>query len=239
MKLDYQFKKEEWRAAARAIQGTIAGATRAAFQDLAKQVQQQGRAEIARSGLSRRWQAGFRTYVFPRRIIPGDTRELVMRGQHRIGYANVFERGASISGRPLLWIPLPTAPKKINGKPTTAREFVRSVGPLHSINRPGRPPLLAGYVIASRAAVRLPSGRVLVRRGQLTVGQLRSGQRNVRRSQARAAFGARGPRSVSVPLFVGISAVKIRDRLNVTGVYERGARDLPNLYAKHLLELIR
>lgn len=226
MKFDYQHNKEEWRAAAKAIQGTIAGATRAAFVDLAQQVQRQGRAEIARSGLSRRWQTGFRTYVFPRR--PGGRGELAMRGQHRIGYANVFERGARISGRPLLWIPLPTAPKRINGKPTTAREYVRSIGPLHSINRPGRPPLLAGYVMRR------------IGRSNISVAQLRTGQRNARRRQARAAFGGRlGARPVSVPLFVGLPAVRIRDRLNISRVYDRARRDLPNIYNKRLAELNR
>lgn len=226
MKLDYRADKEQWKAAAKAIQGTIAGATRAAFQDLAKQVQQQGRAEIARSGLSRRWQTGFKTYVFPRR--PGAAGELAMRGQHRIGYANVFERGARISGKPLLWIPLPTAPAKINGKPTTAAEYVHAIGPLHSINRPGKPPLLAGYVM------RATPGR------RVTVAQLRTGQRNTRRRQARAAFGGRlGARPVSVPLFVGLPAVRIRDRLDISRVYDQARRDLPNLYVKRLGELNR
>jgi hypothetical protein len=228
VKLDYQHSKEDWRAAALAIRGTIAGATRSAFQDLAVQVQQQGRAAIGRSGLGPRFVRGFRTYVFPRRIVPGATADLAVRGQHSIRYANVFERGARIGGHPLLWIPLPTAPKKINGRPTTAREFVRSVGPLHSINRPGRPPLLAGY------AMNAPRGR------RVTVAQLRTGQRNTRRRQARAAFGGRlGKRPVSVPLFVGLSAVKIRDRLNISAVYDRARRDLPALYAKRLAEVDR
>lgn len=226
MKLDYKSDKERWKAAARSIQGTIAGAARAAFQDLAKQVQSAGRAEIARSGLSRRFQTGFRTYVFPRRA--GGSGELTMRGFHSIGFANVFERGARIGGRPLLWIPLPTAPAKINGRRTTAGEYVRSIGPLHSINRPGRAPLLAGY------AMRATPGR------RVSVAQLRTGQRNVRRRQARAAFGGRlGKRPVSVPLFVGVRAATIRDRLNISSIYERARRDLPALYAKRLAELNR
>lgn len=224
MKLTYEANSEQWKAAAKVIQGTIAGATRAAFQDLAKQVQTGGRAEIARSGLSRRWQVGFRTSVTPRR--PDFTTDLTMRGRHRIGYANIFERGGTIRGKPLLWVPLPSAPKKINGRPTTARAFVASVGPLHSINRPGRAPLLAGYAMSAG--------------GRKTVAQLRTGQRNSRRRQARAAFGGRiGKAPVSVPLFVGLSAVRIRDRLNVSAVYEQGRRDLPGLYVKRLAELNR
>lgn len=151
-----------------------------------------------------------------------------MRGQHRIGYANVFERGARISGKPLLWIPLPTAPEKINGRPMTAGLYVHAVGPLHSINRSGRPPILAGYVM------RTTPGR------RVTVAQLRTGQRNSRRRQARAAFGGRlGARPVSVPLFVGVPAVRIRDRLNISAIYDQARADLPNLYAKRLGELNR
>lgn len=226
MKLSYDAGKEQWKAAALAIRGTIAGATRAAFQDLAQQVQKGGRAEIARAGFSARWQRGFRTYVFPRR--PDGSLNLTMRGRHRIGYANVFERGARIRGKPLLWIPLPSAPAKINGKTTTAREFVRTVGPLHSINRPGKAPLLAGY------AMRASRGR------RLSIAQLRTGQRNTRRRQARAAFGGRlGARPVSVPLFVGIPAARIRDRFDVSRVYDRARADLPKLYARRVAELNR
>lgn len=224
MKLDYRANKDDWKAAAKAIEGTIAGATRAAFQDLAAQVQRAGRAEIAGAGFPRAWQTGFRTYVFPRR--PDFTTDLVMRGRHRIGFANIFERGGTIrpKHRKLLWVPLPSAPAKINGKALTAAEFVRSVGPLHSINRPGKPPLLAGYAMR-------PGRRV-------TVSQLRTGQRNARRRQARAAFGGRlGARPVSVPLFIGLASVNIRKRLNVSAVYDRGRADLPALYAAHLAQL--
>lgn len=239
MKFDYKHDKEEWRRAALAIRGTVAGAARAAFQDLAKQVQRQGRAEIASAGLSRRWQSGFRTYVFPRRPSPTSA-ELTMRGQHRRGYANIFERGGTIRPRKgqFLWVPLPTAPDRINGKPTTAAEYVRSVGPLHSINRPGRAPLLAGYVMRSRAVVQTRGGRALVRSGKVTVAQLRAGQRSRIRRRLPGLFpGQRRP--ISIPLFVGLKASQIRDRLNVSAVYDRGRADLPRLYAKHLALLNR
>jgi hypothetical protein len=218
--LKYEFDKEAAKAAWRAIRGTMAGALRGAMTDIAKQVQQQGRAEIARAGFSPRLQRGFRTYVFPR-IPKPDSLDMQMRGRHRVGYFNIFERGGVIHGKPLLWIPLPSAPAKINGRPTTAAAYVQNIGPLHSINRPGRPPLLAGY------SMRAPGpGR------RLSVAQLRTGQRNTRRRQARAAFGGRlGARPVSVPLFVGVSATRIADRMNVSAVYNRARRDLPDLYA--------
>lgn len=226
MKLDYKADARDWQNAARAIRGTVFGAARAAFQDLAQQVQTAGRAEIARAGFSRRWQTGFRTFVFPRR--PDFTTDLTMRGRHRIGYANVFERGSRIRGKPLLWVPLPTAPPKINGRRTTARALIEAVGRLHSINRPGRPPLLAGY------AMRWTRGQ------RVSLAQLRTGQRNTRRRQARSAFGGRpGARPVSVPLFVGLPAAQIRDRLDVSRIYDRGRQNLPGLYARRLAKLNR
>lgn len=226
MNFSYETDKEAIKERFRAIRGTMEGAVRAAFQRTAEKVRQDGRAEIGRSGLSRRWQNGFRTYVYPR--VPNGSLDYTVRGQHRIGYANIFERGGRIGGKPLLWIPLPTAPAKINGRSTTAGAFVHSIGPLHSINRPGRPPLLAGYVM------RATPGR------RVTVAQLRTGQRNTRRRQARAAFGGRlGIRPVSVPLFVGLPAVRIRDRLNISAVYDRARRNLPETYFAELRKVNR
>lgn len=226
MKLNYLSTREDWAAAMRAIRGTVAGATRDAFIELSQQVRRAARAEIAAAGLSRRWQLGFKTDVFPRD--PTSSAYLTMRGRHQIDYANVFERGATIhpKHRKLLWLPLPVLPAKINGRPMTAKAFVRSVGPLHSINRPGKPPMLAGYAMR-------PGKRV-------TLAQLRIGQRNARRRQARAAFGGRlGARPVSVTLFVGLSAVNIHKRLNISAIYDKGREDLPKLYAKHLAKLRR
>lgn len=200
----------------------MAQAARETMKKLAAQIQIAARAEIARGGLGPRWQRGFKTFVFPRQ--PDGSINVTVRGFHRIGYANIFERGGSIRGRPLLWIPLPEAPKKINGRPTTAKAFAESVAPLHRIDRPGRPPLLAAYVNNAPS-----SGR------QATVAQLRTGARNARRQDVRAAFGrAGGRRVVSVPMFVGVPSVKIRDRLNVSTVYDRARQALPDLYAAEL-----
>lgn len=226
MRLKHEWNREAFKEAARRARGTMEGAVRSAMKELAVQVQRGARAEIARGGLSLRWQRGFRTFVFPRN--PDGTLNVTIRGRHQIGYANIFERGGTIPGKPLLWLPLPTAPAKINGKRTTAKAFVESVGPLHSINRPGKPPLLAGF------AMRAITGRAA------TIGQLRTGQRNARHRQARAAFGGRlGKRPVSVPLFVGIRAARIRDRLNVSAVYDRARAQLPAAYSNAMSKVTR
>lgn len=225
MNLRHQWDREAFKAAARRARGTMEGAVRASAKDLAKDVQTQGRAEIGRALHSKRWERGFQTWVFPR--TPNGSLDVTVRGRHRIGYANIFERGGTIRGRPLLWIPLPSAPAKIGGRPTTAGAFVREVGPLHTIRRPGKPPLLAGY------SMRAPGpGR------KLSVAQLRTGQRNTRRRAARAAFGGRlGRRPVSVPLFVGIPVTRIADRMDVSAVYDRARRNLPKYYSAHFRKL--
>lgn len=222
LQLKYEFDRESAKEVWRSIRGTMAGALRVTMTDLAKRVQEQGRAEIARSGLtSTRWRRGFRTFVFPR-IPQGQSLDMQLRGRHQIGFANIFERGGVIRGRPLLWVPLSSAPARINGKRTTARGMIDAGIRLFKIERPGRPPLLAGYT--ARGA-----------RGRVSVGQLRAGQRNARRRQARSAFGGRlGRGPVAVPLFVGLSSTRIRDRMNVSAVYDRARRDLPRLYADNV-----
>lgn len=220
MNLVWQAIKGQYTTAYAKHHENMAKAARSAIKTLSVQVQKEGRAEIARGGLSARWQRGFRTYIFPRQ--PDGTINVTLRGFHRIGYANIFERGGTIKGKPLLWLPLPSAPKKINGKPTTPRSFAE-VAPLRSVNRPGRPPLLVAYLS------KIPtSGK------SATVAQLRSGARNARRQQVRAAFGRRGRAVQSVPMFIGIPIARIRDRLNVTAVYDRARDQLPGLYAELL-----
>ena len=69
---------------------------------------------------------------------------------HKIRYAGVFEEGAVIRGQPLLWLPLGNVPIR-RGRPMTPSQYVRSVGPLVSVQRPGSPPLLFAKYRAKRS----------------------------------------------------------------------------------------
>lgn len=193
-------------------QGPIARAVTTAFREAAKQIEDRGRANIAGAGFTRRWQSGFRVTVTPRQF----SLRPVIRGTHRIGFVNIFERGGRIGGEPLLWLPLPTAPKRIAGKRTTAAAYAKEVGPLISINRPGKAPLLAGQ------ALRAQSGRA-------SLAALRTGARHA--SSRRA--GGRGRRTVLVPLFVGIRQAQIRKRFNVSPIYDAVRGQLGELYLKN------
>src|SRR4051812_18715685 len=97
-----------------------------------------GRASIAASGFSRKWQNALRVNIYPPQ---GDTMRPAAFIYHKIRYAGVFEEGAVIGGQPLLWLPLSTVPLR-RGRPMTPSQYARSIGPLVSIQRPGGPPLL-------------------------------------------------------------------------------------------------
>lgn len=242
--LRYEQKSQDWKNAAKAIEGTIFGAARAAFQDLAINVQSKARAEISGAGFKGKWVTGFRTYVFPK-VPTAETTELTMRGFHSYNIANVFERGANIAGRPLLWIPLPTAPNSVKGKATTPARLIAAGVRLHKITRGGRTFLIGNIIrpgpkaFKKRSLVKLPRGRFFIQSGQVTLAQLLNAQRNIRRVQIKRAFGApTGLQTVSLPLFVGIQSIEIKRRLNISAIYDQGRSELPKLYSKRLGELI-
>jgi len=94
-------------------------------------IETEGRANIAAGGnfSSDRWQQGFRAKISF--LSRGD---LNIRVTHAVSFWRVFEFGAKIFGRPLLWIPLPWN--------TTGRRAKEYGKPLFRVNRPGKSPLL-------------------------------------------------------------------------------------------------
>lgn len=98
---------------------------------VATQIETEGRANIAQGGnfKTARWQQGFRA-----KISYLQRANLNIRVTHEVSYWKVFEFGARIFGKPLLWIPLPW-----NKSGRRAREFG---APLFRVNRLGKAPLL-------------------------------------------------------------------------------------------------
>lgn len=208
--------KGKYASDVKSWQEPMAKAATRTFREGAKLIEREGRVNIAGAGLSRRWVFGFRVFSFPRRQFSLDP---VIKGTHRIGYANIFETGGTIRGRPLLWIPLPSAPAKIGGQRITPKLFIDQVGPLVSINRPGRRPLLAGQSLRAVGAG-----------GRATVGQLKTG---ARRAAAGRRPGSRARRPVAVPLFVGVPSAHIGRRLNISPIYDRVRGQLGSMYRRH------
>jgi hypothetical protein len=120
------------------LQRPIAKAATAAVREAGEIAKRNGRASIAAAGFSRKWQNALRVNIYPPQ---GDSMRPAAFIFHKIRYAGVFEEGAVIGGKPLLWLPLPTVPLR-RGRPMTPSQYARTVGPLVTIERPGRPPLL-------------------------------------------------------------------------------------------------
>jgi hypothetical protein len=192
----------------RAIYRPIATAGTAAIKDAANQIKKEGRANIGAAGFSRRWQNALRVDVFPRVGVSADA---ALLARHRIPYAGVFERGAQIRGKPLLWIPLSGTPAKLGGKRFSPRVYRQMIGPLRAFTSRRGTPLLGGPLTGRPGA-------------RITANALRRGARGER--------GRSGLRII--PLFFGIPAVNIRARFGLNAVFARAAAGLAAAYLRHL-----
>ena len=126
-------------------------AIQATAQKAKEDIETLGRANIRAGGDfgSARWQEGFQA-----KISYQARSDLRIRATHSVSYWRVFEYGAKIDGKPLLWIPLSFSDA---GKlKVRARDFP---GPLFRVDRPGKAPLLVneqGPQYFGRESVRIP-----------------------------------------------------------------------------------
>lgn len=117
---------------------------------VADQIEFQGRQNIAQGGnfKSPRWQQGLQALVSFK-----GAGNAIIRVTHAVRYWKVFEFGARILGRPLLWIPLSFT----HNLGRRARDYP---GRLVRVDRPGRAPLLvdpkAGPQYFGKESVRIP-----------------------------------------------------------------------------------
>jgi hypothetical protein len=203
---------ERWQ---KAQAGKLATAATQTVRELGAFIKKGGRASIASAGFSRRWQNTWRVVIFPAQ---GISQTPAAYGYHKIRYSNVFEEGATIHGSPLLWLPLPGVPKTIGGRHMSPKNYVQTIGPLHTIFRPGKPPLLAGYMQGVREGT------------AITVRKLKAGNQAMRSARPGAPVG----HVISVPLFFGISSVTLAKRFNVKGVFQQARQLLKPTYERYL-----
>jgi hypothetical protein len=216
MKVHYQSGLDSLKRGTKTAEDRMARAATKSMRELAKLVEKNGRAEIAR-GIGARNARSFFARAKPR---VGYSINTSMRGYLHIGYLNIFERGQTIRPKSgLFWIPLSNAPQKVGRKRITPKLYEQHIGPLFRVERAGKAPLLFGEIAGGAAT------------GKLTAGRLRTG---AKKGETRRNTG-KGRRTVRVPVFVGISAAKMPDRLNVDAVYRRAGAELPRLYAQQML----
>jgi hypothetical protein len=212
-KVNIRTPEGEFDKAIRAITHPIATAATAAISDAGNQVKLKGRARIAAAGFSKKWQNALRVNIFPQRGVSVDAAAWVF---HKIPYAGVFEEGAKISGKPMLWIPFPNVATRIGGQKMTPRLFVQRIGPLHSIKSHGKPPILASYISAGADTKKL------------TTAKLRAG---VRRKNSKGSKAVK-----SVPVFFGVSTVTLRARFGLQEVFREARQALKGFYDTHLID---
>ena len=188
----------------------MARAATSAVREAAELAKAGGRASIAAAGFSRKWQNALRANVYPR---GRDSMRAAALIYHKVPYAEVFEHGAVIHGKPLIWLPLPNAPFGAGGKRIPPSKFRAQVGsPLYTIRRPGKPPMLGANVRMTGTRAGKGISLSLLRRG-----------RNP---------GGRGTVQL-VPLYVGVDAASMAKRFAIIAAIQHAAARLPELYLKH------
>lgn len=191
----------------------IARASTLAIKDTAAEVKTGARAAIAAGGFSARWQNAFQVNVYPK---AGYSAEAAMFGYSKIDYANIFQTGGTIRGvHGLLWVPLPSAPKRAGGKKMTVSRYIQTIGPLIYLKRAGHPPVLVAKVLRA------------VRGGkQVATATLKRG----------LAAAKAGKKTKIVPIFVGLTSVTLRRRFNVTPVYDAAAAKVGSRFDQYMGE---
>lgn len=186
----------------------VAEAATAAMQIVIDDAKTKARAEIAAAGFSRRWQNALRGVVYPKgRIAPGPAGHIFSK----IGYAGVFDKGATIHGSPLLWIPFNGVPAKLGREKMKPALFERRIGPLQGARIAGLPVLLAPMAMT---ALEARSGRAL----KITTTKLRRGARHEGRVR-------------NVPIFFGRHSVTMPDKLSIEQIVERAGARLVSEFA--------
>lgn len=218
MKLSIAGKPGEFQRAFDGMLDPIEKAAAAAAKDAQTEIVAGGRANIASAGFSGRWQRGLLVKI------SGKGLRTSVHARHRVNFATLFETGGRIAGkRGLLWLPLPTVPKKIGKAAMTPRNFVHLIGPLFTMRVPGKPPLLGAYMQGLAGS-------------KVSLAKLRAGSA-LARLGVRGRGGGKASRGVvATPVFHGVSSVTIRRRWNLRAVYDQAQRNLPINFANRLKE---
>lgn len=198
----------EFDAAIRAKYEPLARAAKAAVTEAGNIVKARGRVNIAAAGFSTRWQNALRVDIFPQgAVVSANAAAFIY---HNIRYAGIFEEGGTITGRPMLWLPLKSAPKRIGRSRVTPKLYRQRYGPLVSLKSKSGKPMLGARV-------------------RVTPGQANA--KSPRISASRLALGANGTGVLrTIPLFVGVRQVTLKKRFSIAAICQQARDELPRLY---------
>lgn len=209
-RIRYKSKPGIFEQAFKAITDDIATAAQDTIVEVGNFAKNESRNDIVAAGLGPKFANALRLNIYPK---VGPSINATAQIFHKIPYAGVFEEGAQIRGKPLMWIPFNDVPQKLGSKKAmTPKNFEARVGPLQFVRRAGKPPLLVAKMKVSRGKTS----------DKITLAKLR------------AASSTTTEKVRSVPIFVGVSSVNIRKRLNIVAIVKRARDMMPAIFASKI-----
>lgn len=210
--ISYKLASGSFEEHIKQLEFPIASAATKAVHEGSLILKTRGRANIAAAGLKKAWQNALQVKVYPSRR---ESIDAAMFGYHKIPYASLLEEGGTITGKPLLWVPLKGTPRKLGRRRMSPGNMRRLAGvDLFSMKSKGGTPLLA-------TRVRVPAAM--------------AHRRKVRASMSLLQRGATGSGVLkTLPLFHGVKSITIKKRLHLTGVFQNVHAILPELYFRNL-----
>jgi hypothetical protein len=216
-KFTFEVATGEWERRMGAHRTALAHASTDAMDEVVIIVKREGRADIAQAGFSKRWQNALRVTRYPRKGISPESAAFI---HHKIQYAGIFDEGANIKGKPLLWLPLSTTPKTIKGRATRPERLNAILGGrsrLVPFESPDGTPLLG-----ARLRVLARNGRVGRQSRKVTLASLRRGD------------GEGTGVLRTIPLFFGIRETNVPKQFSIAEICRKASDRVPSLYAEQI-----
>jgi hypothetical protein len=211
----------QWLKATNEYERIIAKAATQAMRDVGKLAVKNARAVMAGAGFSTEFQRMLRVINKPASGYVLNPSEYI---HSLVNYADVFETGKTITGSKFLWLPLPNVPPNpgsgvkfggiVGRAHMTPSQYVRKVGPLYTMRRPGHLPMLGA---------------------RLETAFTKPTLKKLRRTQARRVTLGESRRSFRlVPMFVAVTSITIPQKFDLKGAFQDAFDQLDEFYAKHL-----
>lgn len=211
MKIVTRADAGQWLKATNAYESIMAKAATLAMRDVGKDGLQKGREAISSAGFSSKFSNTLRVIDKP---ASGYVLNPSAYIHSTINYADIFETGKTIAGNPFIWLPLPSVPPISGREHMTPKQYIQNVGPLVTMRRPGHLPMLGAVIKGPPKAQ--PFGRFATR------------------ARLRKGISGKGSVTQTIPLFVGVPAVRIPKKFDVKGAVEQAFGQFEQSYVQHL-----
>lgn len=189
--------------------GVVARAATATMDETRDNLVASGRQSIASAGFPKGMQMALRGVRYPRH---GNSISAAVHVWHRSLYGGVFEYGATIEGKPLLWLPFSNIPPKLGSQKISPSLLISKGINLVSLRSKKGTPLLGAPVPVRKWGDDVD--------GDISWSQIKAGR------------NTSGPFR-TIPLFHGQRQVTVGKKFDVTGEAEKARRAVPSIFTKH------